>query len=246
MTGIHSLNIPSDIADGLSRFVDACREVLDDSLVAIVLFGSAAEGRLRATSDVNLMLVLQHFDPQRMAALADALNLARSTMRLSTMLILENELTLATNAFAEKFADIIDRHQLLYGRDVLVELAPTREAMRIRLRQILLNFVLRNREHYATLGQREEQLATVVADAAAPLRSAAAMILELRGQPAASPKAALEALTASLDTQAWQSVLTNLSAARESGRLPPGDAPRTLLNLIYLAQHLLKLTHQLA
>ncbi len=45
----------------LDAVVDAARRAFGDDLRSIVLFGSAAEGRLRATSDVNLMLVLRRF-----------------------------------------------------------------------------------------------------------------------------------------------------------------------------------------
>ena len=46
-------DLPDVVARVLDDFVAAAREAFGDDLVSIVLFGSAAEGALRATSDVS-------------------------------------------------------------------------------------------------------------------------------------------------------------------------------------------------
>jgi predicted nucleotidyltransferase len=235
---IEQFDLPADVAAGLLSFVDAARAALGDDLVSIVLFGSAAEGRLRATSDVNLIIVLARFERAGIDALREPLRLAHATVRLQAMLILESELADAAEDFAVKFADIHRRHRVLAGRDVIAALAPSPAATRARLKQILLNFVLRTRERYALVSLREEQMAGLVADAAGPLRSAAAAILELEGRPAASAKAALEMLAGELHPEAWRATLASLSAARESGSLPPGAGAPAVLSLIELAKAL--------
>jgi predicted nucleotidyltransferase len=226
------------VAEGLASLVESTKQALGPDLVAIVLFGSAAEGRLRATSDVNLIIVATRFDRERFDALREPLRLARALFRLSTMLMLDSELPAAAEAFAVKFADIRARHRLLAGTDPFLTLAPTRAAMIMRLKQVLLNFILRTRERYALLSLREEQLVPLVADAAGPLRSAAALMLQLEGRPAGSPKAALELLAAELQFAGADALLGQLSAAREAAVLPAGVAPQATLQLIVLAQRL--------
>jgi predicted nucleotidyltransferase len=226
--------LPLDVSQALSDFVKSAQEALGDDLVAAILFGSAAEGRLRATSDVNVMLVLARFDTARIDALREPLRLAHATIRLEAMLILEGELAAAAEAFAVKFADIALRHRVLAGRDVLAGVQPSREATRQRLRQILLNFILRSRERYAITSLRQEQLAIAVADCAAPLRSAAQIMLQLEGKPAASPKAALEQVAAQLGAGKWDDALANLSKAREERFLPAGVGAPTMLALLEL------------
>jgi len=231
-------DLPQDVSQPLSVFIEAATASLGDDLVSIALFGSAAEAKLRATSDVNVMLVLRRFEQSRIDALREALRLAHALIRLEAMFVLESELADAAEAFAVKFADIATRHRILAGRDLFEGLKPSRVALRNRIRQVLLNFILRTRERYALTSLREEQLAAVVADAAAPLRSAAEAILELEGKPAASPKEALERLARELGGERWRATLGNLSAARESGALAPGTAGKTVLELIDLAQRL--------
>jgi predicted nucleotidyltransferase len=239
-------SLPKDVSQGLEDFVASAKEALGDHLVAIVLFGSAAEGRMRATSDVNLLVVLARFEAARIDALREPMRLAHATIRLETMLVLESELHEAAEAFAVKFADIRSRHRLLAGRDVIAAISPSRGAMLTRLRQILLNYILRTRERYALVSLREEQLAVVVADSAGALRAAAEIMLQLEGRPARSPKEALEILAREIDANEWSGALARLSAAREEGRLAPGEGARTVLQLLGLAERLRELAAKLA
>jgi predicted nucleotidyltransferase len=230
--------LPADIAQGLGHFVAAAREALGTDLQSIVLFGSAAEGRMRATSDVNVVVVCTQYEPKRLDALREPLRTAHALIQLTAMLLLETEVQAAVEAFAVKFADIHARHRVLHGRDPFAALVPSREAMRVRLRQVLLNFILRTRERYALVSLREEQLAPLVADAAGSLRAAAALILNLEGRPAASPKQALEVLAAEVGGPGSAALLAHLSQAREQGVLPAGTGGPTTLGLIELAQAL--------
>jgi predicted nucleotidyltransferase len=47
--------LPDNVQRCLTDFINTAKEACGENLVSIVLFGSAAEGRLRPTSDVNLM-----------------------------------------------------------------------------------------------------------------------------------------------------------------------------------------------
>jgi hypothetical protein len=63
--------LPANVATVLTNFLDEARDTLGDDLVSAVLFGSAAEARLTATSDVNLILVLRAFGPETLWQLSD-------------------------------------------------------------------------------------------------------------------------------------------------------------------------------
>ena len=228
--------LPQDVGEGLESFVSGAKDALGEDLVSLVLFGSAAEGRMRATSDVNLLVVLARFDPARIDRLRDALRLAHATIRLEAMFVLESEVADAAEAFAVKFADIRARHRVLAGRDIAATIAPSRAAMAARVKQILLNYILRTRERYVLVSLRDEQLAAVVADSAGPLRAAAEILLQLEGKPAASPKEALERVAGELDANRWKDPLERLSQARETGTLAPGSGGKVVLELVALAE----------
>lgn len=229
--------LPAAVESALARFVTAAREVLGASLESVVLYGSAADGHLRATSDVNLLFVLRSFDPVRVDGLRQALREARAEFGAQVMFLLHSEIAEASEAFAVKFADLSRRRRVLWGVDLFANLHVSREARLRRVTQELLNQTLRLRAAYVSLGLREEQLVRTLADAAGPLRAAAVSLLELEGKPpAASPRAAAEHFAAG--NAEWTQALARMSKAREQGTLEPGFAGSALIALIALCEHL--------
>ncbi|PHV51279.1 hypothetical protein CSQ91_09245 [Janthinobacterium sp. BJB301] len=230
--------LPEEIQRHLDVFVAAAHSAFGDDLAAAVLFGSAADGQVRATSDVNLLLLLKRFTPQAADALRGPLRLAHAAIDLQVMFLLESELTQAADAFAVKFADIIARHKVLHGLDPFASLHTSRDAVLRRLRQVLLNQQVRMRERYMLLSLNEEQLAGAIADAAGPLRAAAASLAQLEGKSALSGKQALEAFVDQLGDPALHSALQAMSAARETARLAPGQALPAFAGLMTITGHL--------
>jgi hypothetical protein len=231
-------DLPALVARVLDEFVADARTALGETLQSIVLFGSAAENRIRATSDVNVAIVLAAYDAARMDALRPGIERAHAAVRLEVLWLLGTELTAAAEAFAVKFTDIVRRHRTLHGPDPFAALVVSRQATIARLRQVLLNQLLRMRAAYAVDGGREERLALRVADAAGPLRVSAAEILELEGGPALPPRDALARLTAEWNRPDRDAILAAVSEARETRHLEPGRAGAVLLGLVDLAAFL--------
>jgi len=229
----------SDLPAGLSVFVEAAITALGPTLRSAVLFGSAAEGRLRPTSDVNVILVLRAFDIDRVDQLREPLRLAAVAARVAPMFVLESELEAAESAFAVKFMDIGHRRRVLYGDDPFAALAIPRAASIARLRQVLLNLLLRLRERYVSLSLREDRLALVLANMTGPLRAAAASLLALEGQPHMAPREALQALAHATDGPRFDETLRVLSQMRETGAAAPGAARETTIALLDLIPRML-------
>lgn len=237
-------DLPPQVSRILKEFSEAAEAAFGNDLKSIILFGSAAEGRLRATSDVNVILLLTRFDPRLGEKLREPCRVAHAAIRLSPMFIVEVELPDAMSAFAEKFSDILRRRRILFGPDPFLGLSIPRPVVIARLEQVLLNLVLRMREAYVMRGLREEQLALAVAEAAGPLRSTAATLLELQGKPVQSGKEALESIVKATPNKDWHEVLPRLSEARETRLLPAGVAGATLQRLIEIANALRSQTGQ--
>jgi predicted nucleotidyltransferase len=221
--------LPSNVVSILTDFVAEAREALSEDLVAVVLFGSAAEGRLRATSDVNLILVLRGFEPKKLEGLNGSLVAAQAAIQLQTMFLLESEIAAAVECFAQKFADILRRHRVIFGKDVFAGTTVPRNAEIFRLRQILLNLTLRLREAYVSRAARPELAARVLADAFGPLRAAAATMLELEGAACSDPDAALARVAGSCD---GSEAVASLAAAHE--RRPVAEPRLALAQVIDL------------
>jgi hypothetical protein len=229
--------LPQNVASVLTEFVNAAKQAFGTDLKSVVLYGSGAEGKLRPTSDVNLILVLAAFDQQQADLLTEPLRLAQAAINLRVMFLLDSEVRPATEAFAVKFGDIARRRSILFGEDPFASVSVSRHDAIFRLKQTLLNLTLRMREAYVARSLREEQLSALIADVAGPLRSCASTLLELEGKPAASAKEALEQVSASLpDGPARADDIRLISEARQRHAVPKDVAAPALFHLIDLAR----------
>jgi hypothetical protein len=133
----------------------------------------------------------------------------------------------------------------LYGDDLFSNIDIPREALVRRLQQVLLNLTMRLRGSYVEQSLREEQCALTVAEAAAPLRTAAASILELEGRGTLAPKEALQAIVRELGDARFDELLPHISEARERRVLPAGRAAAMLFATLELARALHERSHRL-
>ncbi|MBN9289305.1 MAG: hypothetical protein BGO43_12805 [Gammaproteobacteria bacterium 39-13] len=228
--------LPVSVQKGLNDFVGAVKQAFGNTLVSIVLYGSAAEGRLRPSSDVNVMLVLKTFDIAQINPLREKLSLYHAAFRLNVMFLLESEITIASEAFAVKFTDILSRHRILLGTDPFDDIKVSRSATLQRLRQVVINLTLRLRERYALVSLHSEKLVPIIADMAGPIRTCAATILSLEGKNDLHPKEALQLLTKQFPQHDWQKTFNNISKAREEQELNVSEEISTIQELLSLLQ----------
>ena len=92
--------LPQSIAETLDAFVAVAQRAFESDLRSIILYGSAAEGRLRASSDVNMLLILKRFDRERVDAIRESFRTAHAAIQLDIMLLLDSEIAQASEAFA--------------------------------------------------------------------------------------------------------------------------------------------------
>jgi predicted nucleotidyltransferase len=216
-------DLPRPAAQVLEELVTALVATAADQLDSVILFGSGAEGRLRATSDLNLLVIAGGLTLEKLDALRQAFLTGRSAAGLTVMFVEKTELPRAMEAFAVKFTDIKARHRVLYGSSPLESVEITREATIRRVRQVLLNLTLRLREQYVIDGEHEERLARIVADVTGPVRACAATLIALKAGRTLAPKAALEELVAG---DGWEECLAGISTVHRGEHLPAGATRR--------------------
>jgi predicted nucleotidyltransferase len=226
--------LPAAVEHALAAFTEALREAFGDRLVSVTLFGSAAEGRMRATSDVNVAVVTRTFTRDDAVRLREPLALAHAAVDLRAMFLRADEVSAAAEAFAAKFADIRRRRYVLAGADVLGGVAVPRAAEILRVKQVLLNLVLRTRTAYAQAA-REPDLDRQLSDLAGPLRACAAALLDLEGRPAPDARTALERVAAATDAR-FAAAVDSMVAVRRGADPAPSEAAATLFTLLELAE----------
>jgi predicted nucleotidyltransferase len=231
--------LPDLVNRWLGDFVQSAKTAFGNDLLSVTLFGSAAEGKLRPSSDVNLILVLKRFDQAAADAISEPLRAAHAAILLEAMFILESEIALAAESFAVKFADIETRHEVLFGKDYFTSLEIPVEALKFRVTQVLANQILRLRESYVLNSPQDEQLSRIIAGVAGPLRAAAVTLLKLQGRSASDPKEALQLVARDHPGTQWDPVLLAVTKAREGALLASDEARNVYFSILALANLML-------
>ncbi|HEY3333385.1 MAG TPA: hypothetical protein VGK19_25360 [Capsulimonadaceae bacterium] len=237
--------LPGPLHDVIVDVATASTNALGPDLISLILFGSAAEGKVRASSDLSLLFVLERFQLDQIDPLRDTMRTAYSTARVRPMFLLHDEIQDAVGAFAMKFQDIVQRHVVLLGSDPFSDCQISREASVRRLKDELLNLSIRQRAQYISASLREEQLVAAIADMAGPLRVAASTILTLQQTPAESPKAALAIIVGHMGLSDTQQTLDMISTARELRTCPAGAAPDLYFHLIEITKKMREIADRL-
>ena len=230
--------LPENVTRVLTDFISSAVAAFGSDLKSAVLYGSGAEGRLRAASDVNLLLILSAFDAVKADAIRQPFAAAHAAIQLTTMFLLETEFEPAMTAFGQKFSDTDAAAPSALRTRSIRRRQYSAGAVILRLKQVLLNLALRLREAFIEQGSTPERLAGLIADSAGPLRSCAATLLELEAKPALAPKEALIQFVSGFGEPGWEEILAHVSEARDGRPLSAETADATLFRMIELAARL--------
>ncbi len=222
----------------LAEVTERARSAFRESLSSIVLYGSAAENRLRPVSDVNILFVLKSYDVNVATPFAGTLRGAGAAIRLAPMFILESELPDAIDAFTVKFADVLRRRRVLYGHDPFTDVTIDRSAQIRRLLQVLANLTLRLRCEITAHADQSSALTSLIASFAGPLRSAAVSLRDVRGEATIAPREALAAVARSFDPESADGFLACITDARAERPVAHAEALRTAVGLMNLAREM--------
>ncbi|MBZ5523422.1 MAG: nucleotidyltransferase domain-containing protein [Acidobacteriia bacterium] len=242
--GLALQGLPANVVTLLSEFLRASQAAYSSDLVSVVLYGSAAEGKMGPGSDVNLLLVLKSFPREAAGKIRGPFLAAEAAIKLRAMFLREDELGQAAELFGQKFADIRRRHRILAGKDVISGISIPRPAEIFRLKQILMNLTLRLRESCVARNGRPEQVARVLADALGPLRAASATLLELEGAKAPDATAALQSVAASFGPESAAAVEQMLVA--HARRVLPADGQDVLFHVAEFTERLCERARRLS
>jgi hypothetical protein len=111
-------HLPEKSRDLVSKFTDKMVRALQDNLVSVVLYGSAAKGDfIEGKSDINTLLILQSVRAVDLNIIND--NCKKFLKKgLATPLVFERDhVRTSLDTFPIEFSDMKNRHVLLFGAD---------------------------------------------------------------------------------------------------------------------------------
>jgi predicted nucleotidyltransferase len=136
--------------DKLLELVDRLKQAQGESLRSVILYGSAAAGEHNEHfSDLNVLCVLTHVTPDELGASASIFEWWRKLGNPSPLLLSEEELRTSTDCFPIEFHDMQERRRVLFGPDVIENLAIDRTFYRAQVEMELRSKLLRLRQKAA-------------------------------------------------------------------------------------------------
>lgn len=149
--------LPAHVRERLDAFTQQLRESLGDNLVGVLVHGSVARGEYNPSeSNVDVVVVVEHATFPELEAIGNAVQLARYSARIEAMILAEDEITGASDAFPLLYDDIRRFHVLVEGRDAFADVVVHDTHRRLRIEQELREASIRLRRAVTdAVGARE-------------------------------------------------------------------------------------------
>jgi predicted nucleotidyltransferase len=149
----------------LKELVSRLEKGLNDRLMSVVLYGSAAAGESDAVfSDLNVLCVLKQITPRELGEAETVLRWWRDQGHPSPLMMTEDEVSESADSFPIEFRDMKERRQVLYGLDVISELHVDTRHHRTMVEHELRSKLLRLRQQGARLLSDPQQLLLLCLD----------------------------------------------------------------------------------
>ena len=215
--------LPTAVREGLERLCTQLQETLGEQLESVILYGGLAKGELRQrVSNVNVLVVLKDVTVDALDKAVSPIQQGVRDFGLAVMVLSEDDLRRSTDVFPIKFLDMQQHHNVLYGKDVLVDLPIARDNLRLRCEQEIKNLLLRLRAFYLQRANHSELVESTLSSAISSLLSSLGGVLVLQTGEAPLGERAIVTTACrelGLDESALQDVL-----ALSEGRSQPDAA----------------------
>lgn len=144
-------------------FTDELRQLLGESLVSVVLYGSATTGeRSERYSDYNVMVVCRQLGLEELELIrplaARWAHFGNPPPLLFTWRILQN----SSDVFPIELLDMKENHVILHGEDVLKRLPVSHANLRFQLEHELKGKLIQLRERFLLTEGTDEELAELL------------------------------------------------------------------------------------
>ena len=168
----------------LEKLTAKLRNHYPESLVSVVLYGSAAAGDYDGPfSDLNILCVLKEIGTREMAESEVVFRWWREQGNPWPLLFTEAELTASADAFAMEFRDMQERRKILHGPDLIADLKIDLQYYRAEIEHELRSKLLRLRQQAAAVLSDPVKLLALCCDSVATFCVLGRHVLMLSGKP---------------------------------------------------------------
>ncbi len=149
---MQELRLPAKHKESIQGFIDRLIGVYQDSLISVILYGSAASGEfIDRHSNLNLLVVLKNTD---LGNLKIASRVMDKFKMINPLFFTEDYINNSTDIFPIEFLDMQENYFVLYGRDVLKGINIDISNLRFQCEQELKVKLIKLRQSYLTIDNK--------------------------------------------------------------------------------------------
>lgn len=147
----------------LDALVQQLKAVYGDDLRSVVLYGSAAAGtQLAKRSDVNVLVIVNGLTMQQLEAASATSTAWAEAGNPPPLTMTEREWRTSHDIFPMEYADILERHRVLYGAPPFDGIGVDTSHMRLQLEQEAMGKLLRLRNSILASGGNRKRHAELI------------------------------------------------------------------------------------
>ncbi len=180
-----------------TAFIDDLKHTHGRNIVSVILFGSAAAGdHVAETSDYNILIALDKIGP---ADLRNAHAAIREWVRMGNPMpvyFTVRELHDALDVFPIEFYHMSIARKVLYGPDVLADVAISQDNLRLQAEYELRSKLIQLRRHYIPASATVDGLKQLMAESLSSFAALFSAVLLVKGVDPPATKREILRLTA--------------------------------------------------
>jgi hypothetical protein len=214
----------------LGDLTERLKSAFGERLVSLILYGSASLGdKPDHMSDLNVLCVLDRITTSELAKSEPVFRWWLQLGNPSPLLLTAEEVGTSADCFPMEYHDMTEQRRVLHGADVIKDLLVENSAYRTQVEHELRAKQIRLRQKSAELLTHADRLLKLLSHSISTFCVLGRHALILSGH---EPRFKKSEIVAALEPvmgrklESFQAIL----AAREAGKLGPGQTARTLLD----------------
>jgi hypothetical protein len=213
----------------LETLVEQLRAAYGSDLRTVVLYGSAAAGEhIAKRSDYNVLVLVDSLSLERLRAAAAVARAWGEGGNPAPMTLTTREWKGSADIFAMEYADILERHKILYGESPFDGIRVDLGDLRLQLEHEAMGSLLRLRQAVLAAGGDKRRQVDLLSASLSTIMVVFRAVLRLHGVVPATDNVAVSqavAKYAGFDASPFERVVRHV---RDEQRIAPDDAANVL------------------
>lgn len=177
---MEELKLPDKLKIRLGNFTEGLKDIYQQDLVSLVLYGSAASGEfVNQHSNLNVLVVLKNADPDE---LIKASGVIKKLGAITPLFLTEDYIASSTDVFPIEFLDMQENYFLLYGKDILKDININTGNLRFQCEQELKAKLINLRQACLRLSNKRGELRNLLFKSFTSVLHILRNVLRLKGK----------------------------------------------------------------